>query len=175
MNMARIHNLKTYKLGISFSIFLFFFSLKLPIAMAQMSEFQGLKIRLVEDASVDQDKVKISGRFSTFVTCGSQYATWFQFPQTIMYSIKDLKTGTVYESINNELSISWDGNSVYEEYSTEPCDQIVNEDFSVFVEDIYFINVPEDRLEDVEITAKYFGYTSNSIYVKGSNLKLRGF
>ncbi len=170
-----IHHQTTNKLGIGFSVFLLLLTLQLHSAMAKMSDTKGLKIRLNEDQALDKNKVQIDGHFSTFVTCGSQYATWHQFPETINYTIKDLKTGETYQSIDNTLSISWDGNEVYEEYSNKPCDQIISEDFSVYIEDVYFIEAPENLIENFELTAEYFGYKSNTIVVNNSKLKLKKF
>lgn len=138
-----------------------------------MSKFQGLKIKLNENAT--KGKFQVDGSFSTFVSCGSQYAMWSQFPKGVIYFIKDIKTNQVYESINNELSISWNGNEVYQEFSKKSCNEIVTEEFSVFLGDIYFEDAPAHLLESFELVAKYLKYTSNRISIESSNFEFRKF
>jgi len=70
---------------------------------------QGLVISF--DGNVQRTRIEIHGTYSTFVNCGSQYATWHQFPSAICYAIRDLDSGEIYLSINNELSISPSGKS----------------------------------------------------------------
>ncbi len=141
----------------------------------RMNQTQGLRIQLSHDAANDKNKLRIEGSFSVFVNCGSQYAIWSQFPETIMFTIKNLESGQEYESIDNHLSISWDGNQVYDEYSQKPCDQIVTEKFSIAVDDVYFKDALEDVLGNIELTAKYLEFTSNSINVKDSKIRLKKF
>lgn len=103
-----------------------------------MDNYQGLKLDIDTGAVNETGDVVINGELSVFVKCGSQYAIWHQFPESITYTLKDLATGETFISSNNELSISWNGNEVYDEYAEKPCNKIITEKFTVFLNSIYF-------------------------------------
>ncbi|MBU2862472.1 hypothetical protein KO489_01300 [Reinekea forsetii] len=135
---------------------------------------QGFLVAL-EQSSALEGVLKISGEFSIFVNCGSQYAIWDQFPDTVEYSIKDLDSGEVFKSVSEKLSISWDGNDIYEHYSNEPCDQVVTKAFSATITDINFLTAPSKTLTNVELYARYEGIQSNMLSVKNFPLALKRF
>jgi len=141
-----------------------------------MDELQGLAIQV--DANSIKGKsglVEIEGILSVYVNCGSQYSTWNQFPQTILYVLKDLDTGNIFESVNLELSISWDGNQVYDEYSKKPCNQVVTERFSTSLADISFINPSNQTITNFELHASYLGRISNVLVIKNAPTVLKNF
>lgn len=140
-----------------------------------MDEYQGLKIQFDESSYKETNEIKIHGALSTFTNCGSQYAIWYQFPSAIRYTLKDLDSGKTYQSIDNELSISWDGNDVYEEYAKKPCNQIIEEKFSVSLKDIYFIDPTIKEIKNFELTAYYAGHQSSPLVFKRKPLVLKGF
>jgi len=127
------------------------------------------------DGNADRAKIEIHGTYSVFVNCGSQYAIWYQFPSAIRYTIKDLDSGNVYLSIDNELSISQSGNQVYDEYSKKECGKVVAENFSITLSDIYFINPPKQPLKNVEISCRYYNDVSNSVKILNKSLFLKSF
>jgi len=136
----------------------------------ELDDYQGINIE-VSTSEVEQG-VKISGALSMFVNCGSQYSTWNQFPETILFVLKDLDTGNIYESNNTELSISWDGNNVYEMYAQEPCDKIVTKEFLLTVTSIYFNHPPKTEVSNFELKASYLGFSSNIVLIKNTSLVL---
>ncbi len=141
-------------------------------------------------SAIHTKAINITGSLVTFVNCGSQYAIWSQFPQVIRYALTDLDTYTVYQSVDNELSISWQGNSVYERYAKKPCDQLVTKNFSVNLQDVYFIDPPKNRNKNkttgntksinVEISnftlqAYYLAYKSKPLLFNETPLTLKGY
>ena len=138
-----------------------------------MDEYQGLKIQFDENKYKETKTIQIDGLFAIFVNCGSQYAIWSQFSETIRYMLKDLDTGEVFMSIDNELSISWDGNQVYESYSREPCGKVIDKEFSIKLKDIYFLEPPEKSISNFELTA-YYMHESNKLTFKNTPLVLKG-
>jgi hypothetical protein len=139
------------------------------------SEFQGLKIRLDETEYQQNKQIHIRGSFSLFVNCGSQYAIWGQFPQSLTYKIKNLDSDVVYQSINRELSISWNGNDVYENYAQQPCNQIVTQEFSENLQDIPFIDAGKEALNNFAVQVEYMNFVSDWLVVKGKMLDLKKF
>jgi len=135
-----------------------------------MESFQGMNL-VVLNSEAGQG-IKIGGTLSVFVKCGSQYATWNQFPADIPFVLKDLDTGNVYESNYIELSISWDGNNVYEEYAKEPCNQVVTKDFTLTLTSIEFTSPPKTEVSNFELKAEYSEFTSNTIVIKGEPIVL---
>lgn len=128
---------------------------------------QGLNL-VFDDALYKKTKdIRVNGVFSIFVNCGSQYALWYQFPASIRYTLTDLDSGAIYFSVDNELSISWSDNQVYEAYAKEPCNQIISKTFSVLLNDIYFQNVPRKKINHFKLQAEYAGQTSNPLTFKG--------
>lgn len=134
------------------------------IAKAEsMSDFEGFKIQFDESEYREVKAIEIRGAFATFVKCGSQYAIWSQFPGAIRYSLKDLDSNKIYQSANGELSISWDGSQVYDEYAKMPCDKVIEKEFSTALNDIYFVDSPKKAIRNFELHADYAGHTSNVI------------
>ncbi len=133
------------------------------------------EIEVSTDDFKTNGEIIINGELSIFVNCGSQYAIWYQFPETIQYTLKNIDTEDIFRSIDNERSISWNGNEVYDHYAKEPCNKIVTQRFSVFLKNIYFINPPENPIENFELTASYLGETSNSWTVNHVSVILTGF
>ncbi len=131
-----------------------------------MSDSKEFKIRFDESKYRETENIVIHGTFTTFVKCGSQYAIWNQFPGAVRYTLKDLDTNKTYQSVNTELSISWDGNQVYDEYAKMPCDKVIGKEFSVALNDVYFLDTPENAIENFELHAEYAGRTSNTIAAK---------
>lgn len=142
----------------------------LVIGAKELGDYQGINIK-VSTSEPDQG-LQISGALSVFVNCGSQYATWNQFPGTILYILKDLDNDVIYKSNDTELSISWDGNNVYEEYAKEPCDRIVTKEFSTRVSSIYFNQAPETEISNFELEASYLGFSSNTLVIKNNSIIL---
>jgi hypothetical protein len=136
----------------------------------EMNNLQEMNI-VVLDPEVGQG-IKIGGTLSVFVKCGSQYAIWEQFPANIPFVLKDLDTDNVYESNYIELSISWDGNNVYEEYAEEPCDQVVSKDFTLTLTSVYLTSPPKTEVSNFELKAVYSGFSSNTLVIKGEPIIL---
>jgi REP element-mobilizing transposase RayT len=146
------------------------------IAKAEnMSASEEFKIQFDESKYADTKEFVIHGAFTTFVNCGSQYAIWFQFPDAVRYTLKDLDSGEVYQSINRELSISRDGNQVYDEYAKTPCNKVIEKEFSVALSDVYFMNSPKKAIKNFELHADYAGHKSNTILFKVRPFFLKEF
>lgn len=136
---------------------------------------QGLTIQLDAKKHSDTQGIYLSGSFSVFVNCGSQYAIWGQFPQVINYKLKDLESGVIYTSINREMSISWNGNSVYEEYSHKPCNQIISEEFVENLQDLYFTHSPKHSITRYSVQADYMGFVSDWLTIENKPIRLKSF
>ncbi len=138
-----------------------------------MKQYKDMKICFNEDKYKLSGDLVLEGAFSVFVNCGSQYAIWYQFPNAIVYTLRDLDTGMVYESINFELSISHSGSSVYDKYAGLPCDRIVTEKFETVISDICFDDPPFEEIKNYEIAAHYLGCDSNTLIVINKPVKLK--
>ncbi len=165
-------DINTLKLGI---VVVGIFIISFILEAKSMDEYQGLKIELDTNTFKQTGKVQINGQLSIFVNCGSQYATWFQFPQTILYILKDLDTGEVFKSVDTELSISWDGDQVYDTYAKEPCDRVVTEEFTAVLSNIYFKNPSKNTIANFELQASYLGHSSNSLIIQNASVVLNGW
>ena len=137
-----------------------------------MDDYQGLIIDVTTDDLEGEDEIQINGQLSIFVNPGSQYAIWSQFPDSVLYTLKDLDNGETYESHDTELSISWDGNGVYDMYSDRPCNRIITEEFSTLLTDINFRNPPKTPLVNFELQASYLGHSSNSVTINNASVSL---
>ena len=105
-------------------------------------DFMGIKIVGREDkSSVENKELIIRGVFRTYVKCGSQYATWYQFPETVQFTLKNLDTNEEHTSRNTELSISPDQRTI-ERYSSMPCDQIHRRYFEQNIFDYFTKYIP---------------------------------
>ncbi|MET0355327.1 MAG: hypothetical protein ABW044_01050 [Cellvibrio sp.] len=133
-----------------------------------------LRISFDEKSYTEKNEIRLNGSYSTFVNCGSQYAIWYQFPKAIRYTVKDLDSGEVYMSIDNQLSISHSGNQIYETYSKKDCGKVVTESFSVSLNDIYFIK-PAAVLKNIEVSCSYFNHPSNVVKILNKSIRLKGF
>lgn len=127
----------------------------------EMNNDQGLKIVFDQELYNETKNFRVQGVLSTFVNCGSQYATWRQFPQAIQYKLINLVSGDIYISIDGTLSISESGNKIYDYYSKQPCNQVVSQDFFVDLNQIYFQNAPKSEILNFELQAEYVGHKSN--------------
>lgn len=157
-----------------FVIFILLLSLVMnPSNANESDEFQGFKIKMDEDLYEQKKEIYIRGSFSIFVNCGSQYAIWGQFPQAIRYKLKDLDSDTLYQSINMELSISWDGNQVYEDYAKMPCNKIITESFHENLHNIYFENAPDNPIKYYEVQAEYMNFVSEWIKIDNKPIQLK--
>jgi hypothetical protein len=156
-------------------LFVCLFIVSLTMGSDKMDEYQGLKIDVDPSDFKESGEVKINGEFSIFVNCGSQYSTWFQFPATIQYTLKDLDTGDIFKSMDNELSISWDGNEIYDHYAKEPCNRIITKGFSTTLTEIYFENPSKKPITNFELNASYLGHTSNSLTINNVSVVLNNF
>lgn len=136
---------------------------------------EGLTIQLDESLYQQEKQIHIKGIFGIFVNCGSQYAIWGQFPQVINYKVKDLDSGAIYISINREMSISWSGNSVYEEFSRKPCNEIVSEAFEEDLQNLYFKEVPEKTIYRYAVQAEYMKFVSDWLTIENKPIKLKTF
>ncbi len=123
----------------------------------------------------DASEIIISGSYSIFVNCGSQYAIWHQFPAAIHYTIKDMDSGEVYTSINNELSISPSDNQIYDDYAKRECGKIVTEKFSIVLTDIYFLSPPVDAIKNFELACRYYSDLSNTVQILDEKIYLKRF
>jgi|GEM_PF-1426936 len=137
-----------------------------------MSDWEGLKIFFDKEKYKETGEITFHGVFATFVKCGCQYSTWYLFPDKISYILKDLDKGEVYKSVDMDITISHDGNSIYDEYAKEPCDKVVSKNFSINIKEIWFENSPSNEVQNFEISAQYLGYTSNVLIVRSISLKL---
>lgn len=136
---------------------------------------EGLTITIDQISSGEPKNIIIRGVLSTFVNCGSQYATWRQFPRAIRYTVKNLANADIYNSINMELSISESGNDIFDFYSKEPCDTVVSKDFSVSLNNIYFEKAPKAEIYKFELQAEYAGHRSNTVTLKDIPISLKTF
>ena len=140
-----------------------------------IDESQALILKFNHDFyEVDKGMV-FDGSLSIFVNCGSQYATWYQFPSSIAYLIKDLDTDIIYKSENSERSISHSGNRIYDIYSKKPCNQIVTKEFHVKLKDIYFSPSVTKVITNFELTAFYYNKKSNSLIFNDTPLNLKSW
>ena len=151
-------------------LFLSLFFIILSIGARELDDYQGINIETTE-SDLEQG-LNINGSISMFVNCGSQYSVWNQFPQTILYVLKDLNTGDIYKSNDTELSISESGNSTYERYGKEPCNKIVTKEFSSSITSIYFNRPPKTEISNFELKASYMGFSSNALVIKNTSLIL---
>ena len=133
------------------------------------------KIYFDDNAYKENKNVVIRGTLSTFVKCGSQYAVWRQFPDSISYTIKNLDSGTVYSSINMELSISESGDDIYDEYNETPCDKIVSQDFLIDLSDLFFQIPSQIEVKHFEVFAEYLNFKSNILFLDGVSVNLNKF
>ena len=140
---------------------------------AKMTGDQGFEIN--SNYKLHKNSLLVQGELSTFVNCGSQYATWRQFPGAIQYKVIDLESNKVYTSINMMLSISEDGNEIFEHYSKEPCSKIVSKDFSIDLSDIYFQDAPKIKIVNFEFQAEYLGHKSNVLKFVNIPLQMNSF
>ena len=143
------------------------------VGASTLDNEQGLNI--VVEKSQESADVIIDVEFSIFVNCGGQYAVWHQFENATLFTVKDLDTGVTYKSIDGSISISLNGNEVYDHYSKEPCDRVVTNRFSVPLSDIHFINASEKPITNMEISAFYFGYESNVSVIKNTSILLKSW
>lgn len=140
-----------------------------------MKEDQGLKITFDQASYNETKSIEVQGILSTFVNCGSQYATWRQFPGAINYTLKNLDTGDIYNSVDMMLSISESGNDIYDRYSKEPCNTIVSKDFSVVLNHIFFQKMSKTKVFNFELQAEYAGHKSNILIFKKIPLHIKGY
>lgn len=136
-----------------------------------LSNAHGLSIWFDNSTYEERKDIVIHGNLSTFVNCGSQYAIWHQFPEAIKFTLQNLDSGEVYFSGGGELSISWDGNQVYEAYAKEPCNEVVSKFFSISLNSIYFRDLPKNTVKNFKLQAEYVGHTSNSLSFRGVQFK----
>jgi hypothetical protein len=81
-------------------------------------------------------KLVVSGRLAVFVSPGSQYSVWRQFPRSIRFHLIEYPGGTDRELPDHTLSIS-DTNEVYARYAGMPCDRIVAKEFAMDLLEMY--------------------------------------
>lgn len=141
----------------------------------QKSIDEGFSIKFDRVGYENSKDIIVSGSFSIFVNCGSQYALWHQFPAGIRFTVKDLDSDAEYLSANTELSISWDGNQIYEEYAKMPCNTAVGEDFSMVLNDMYFERGPNKEIVNFELRAAYAGKESNVLTFIAVPFIVKGF
>ena len=161
-------------------IFYFFISLILVLAgflygEDKMNNSQGLKIISDYQLNKTQNSLLVHGELSTFVNCGSQYATWRQFPRAIQYKVIDLESNKVYTSIDMMLSISENGNEIFDRYGKEPCNQIVSKKFSVNLNEIYFQDSSKSEIVNFELQAEYVGHKSNILKFVNTPFQIKSF
>lgn len=127
---------------------------------------QGFNIEFDQALYNETKVINLQGSLSTFVNCGSQYATWRQFPRAVNYTIKNLDTNEIYNSIDMQLSISEEGNYIFDKYAKEPCDTVVSKDFFASLDDIYFEKAPKANILNFELQTEYAGHKSNVLIFK---------
>ncbi len=160
---------------ISLSLIAFLFFINPVYGKNKMNDEQGLKIISNNQPNEKYNSFFVDVELSTFVNCGSQYATWRQFPMAIQYKIIDLDTNKVYTSIDMMLSISESGNEIFERYRKEPCNQVVSKKFSVSLDEIYFQNRPKNAILNFELQAEYAGYKSNKLKFLKAPFNIKSF
>ena len=96
-------------------------------ATSLKSEQTGWDIRQDGPGSLTRRTLRIIGRLQAFVPAGSQYATWFQFPNAIHFRIVSGPKGAA-DLPNDLLSISGDPQTV-DRYAARPSNQVVGENF----------------------------------------------
>lgn len=124
---------------------------------------QKFTIRFDKEAYSEREEVVIHGSFSMYVNCGSQYAVWGQFPEGVYYTLEDFDSGITYESMSGELSISWDGNQVYEQYANMPCNRVVKEPYSIALKDVIFSKLTNNAIKNFKLSAHYLSTKSNEL------------
>jgi hypothetical protein len=141
----------------------------------EMSKKQELKITFDQDFYKETKNFRIFGTLSTFVNCGSQYATWRQFPQAMQYRLVNLDSGETHTSVNMMLSISESGNEIFDHYGKQPCDQVVSKDFSISLNEVYFNESSKSAISNFELQAEYAGHTSNTLTFTKTPLSIKTF
>lgn len=140
---------------------------------AVTAETPGLTIEQDAAASRQAGQLIIKGVLATFVNCGSQYAIWHQFPAGVRFRLTDLETGRVHESPNREMSISWNGNQVYEHYRKAPCDSVVRQDFSLSLAEVFPPGDAPVSVRHFSLQAEYVGHRSNTLHFRDTLVRLR--
>jgi hypothetical protein len=140
-----------------------------------MDSTEGLDLSLDQKSYDETGDIKIDGRLSTFVNCGSQYAMWRQFPRAIKYTLKDLDSGATYNSIDMTLSISEHGTDIYEKYRQQPCDQVVSKSFTVNLNEVFFKESPNQPIKNFELQAEYAGHISDTLKITNTSFQLKVF
>lgn len=128
------------------------------------------RLNISVENRLENGDIMINVQLSIFVNCGSQYAIWDQFPTTTLFTLKDIDTGIIYKSVDDVLSISWDGNEVYDHYGKEPCDKIVTENFSIALSEIYFREETKTPVVNFELDAYYLGLQSNLLVINDASV-----
>ena len=141
----------------------------------KMINGQGLKIDSNYQPHKNPNSLFVQGELSTFVSCGSQYATWRQFPGAVQYKVIDLESNKVYASIGMMLSISESDNEIFDRYAKEPCNQIVSKDFSVNLNEVYFQGAPNNEIVNFELQAEYMGHKSNVLKLVNTPFQMKSF
>ena len=92
---------------------------------------EAFALRINGDVSFAEKRLPLAGRLQIWVSAGSQYATWRQFPAAIRYEVRE-PLGGVSMTPDLSLSIS-DSSEMYAGYGERPCDQVVGQNFEADV------------------------------------------
>ena len=121
-----------------------------------------LKIALDTNAYRQKQQLLITGSYRTWVNCGSQLAIWVQFPREIGFQILDLGSGQTFASVSAPMSVSYAASTI-EEFHNMPCDQMVEQPFSVDLAELYLR--PPAAKEPMKISAQFLGTRSNVLLI----------
>jgi len=126
--------------------------------------FKGLFIQKssYDEISLTSDYLYIEGVYGIFVNSGGAMEMWQQFPESVIFTAKDLEALKIYETHFDELSISWEG-----EPDFGPSNQIVQKSLTVDL----FNSLPTlkenlDRGSQLEIYGTFKGVKSNTIIIE---------
>ncbi len=126
--------------------------------------FIGLFIQwpLHNEISLDGKYFYVEGICGIFVSSGGAMEMWQQFPESVIFTAKDLGTSNEYKTRFSELSISWEG-----EPDFGPSDQIVQKSLMVDL----FNSLPKlkgalKKGTQLEIYATFRKLKSNTIKIK---------
>lgn len=131
-------------------------------------DYKGIYIRLSPQENISRvdAKLVLEGIVGIFVNHDAARATWQEFPNDIIFHVKDLSTGKTYESSYTKSSVGW---HVIPEFG--PSNQIVHNLFEKNLLSTHFFSGVK-RLSDelkprttIEVYVTFKGLTSNTLTI----------
>lgn len=135
----------------------------LQAEVAAMRSPAELKIACDRQVYAAERRLIIHGSYRTWVNCGSQLAIWAQFPREVEFEIVDLASGQSFVSASAPLSVSHHQSTI-EYYGSLPCDQMVEQAFTVELAQFYF--QPPAATPPMNIVARFLGTRSNVLLIE---------